>query len=82
MKRSRHTIVAQILDICNSGATKTRIVYQVNLNFRTVGPYIELLTRNGLIESNSGRTILYKTTTKGLRLRDNLKQVDDGLLLT
>ncbi len=81
MKRSRYTIVSQILDICDSGANKTRIVYQVNLNFQTVNPYIELLTKNGLIEGMDGRTKLYKTTTKGLRLKDNLKQVDDNLLL-
>ncbi len=82
MKRSRHTIVSQILDICSSGASKTRIVYQVNLNFRTVNPYIELLTKKGLIESKNGRTILYKTTDRGLKLQENLKQVDNGLHLT
>lgn len=81
MKRSRHTIVSQILDICNSGATKTRIVYQVNLNFQTVNPYIELLTKNGLIEREGGRIVFYKTTDKGLRLRDNIKQVDNEILL-
>ncbi len=81
MKRSRHTIVSQILDTCSGGANKTRIVYQVNLNFQTVNPYIELLTKNGLIERECGRIVLYKTTDKGLRLRENLKQLDNGLLL-
>jgi len=48
MKRSRHEIISQILDVCRNGASKTRIVYQVNLNFRTVNPYIDLLIKNGI----------------------------------
>jgi predicted transcriptional regulator len=79
MKRSRHTIISQILDICDGGASKTRIVYQANLNFKTVNPYIELLTKNGLIETKSGRTVLYETTDKGLKLRENFKQINNGL---
>ena len=82
MKRSKHMIISQILDICDGGASKTRIVYQANLNFRTVNPYIELLTKNGLIESKSGRTILYETTDKGLKLRENLNQIDNELSVT
>lgn len=81
MKRSRHTIISQILDICDGGASKTRIVYQANLNFKTVNPYIELLTKNGLIETKSGRTVLYETTDKGLRLRENFKQINNELSL-
>lgn len=79
MKRSKHTIISQILEICDGGASKTRIVYQANLNFKTVNPYIELLTRNGLIESKSGRIVLYKTTNKGLKLQENFKQMHSEL---
>lgn len=79
MKRGRHTIISQILDICNGGASKTRIVYQANLNFRTVNPYIELLTKNGLIEIKTGRTVLYETTDKGLKLQEDFKRIDSGL---
>ncbi len=79
MKRSRHTIISQILDICDGGASKTKIVYQANLNFRTVNPYIELLTKNGLIESKSGRPVLYEITDKGLKLQENFKQIDGSL---
>ena len=44
-------IISQILDICINGASKTRIVYQANLNFRTINPYLEMLTKNELIKS-------------------------------
>lgn len=79
MKRSKHTIISQILEICDGGASKTRIVYQANLNFKTVNPYIELLTKNGLIESKNGRIVLYKTTDKGLKLQENFKQMHSEL---
>ena len=64
VKRSKHMIVSKILDICKDGACKTQIVYQANLNFRTVNPYINLLTKNNLIEVKQGKNVLYKTTDK------------------
>jgi predicted transcriptional regulator len=82
MKRSRHEIISQILDICKNGASKTRIVYQANLNFRTVNPYIDLLIKNELIEKKEGRNISYETTQRGNNLSENFKQmnVDLGII--
>ena len=82
MKRSRDMIISQILDICINGAGKTKIVYQANLNFRTINPYIELLTKNGLINVKKEQTIIYKTTPKGLDLLDNFKQIQSELSTT
>ena len=82
MKRSRDMIISQILDICINGASKTKIVYQANLNFRTINPYIELLTKNGLINVKKEQTIIYKTTPKGLDLLDNFKQIQSELSTT
>lgn len=81
MKRNKHVIISQILDVCNHGASKTRIVYQANLNFRTVNPYIELLIKNGLIGSKSGRPILYEITDKGLKFQENFKEINSELAL-
>jgi len=68
MKRSRDAIISQILDTCTGGASKTKIVYQANLNFRTVIPYIELLIRNELLETTPDSIVIYKTTAKGAKL--------------
>lgn len=66
MKRSRQEIFSQILKICLDGANKTKIVYQANLNFRTVNSYLEILIKNQhLIETGQGELVLYKTTRKG-----------------
>ncbi len=79
MKRSKDMIISQILDICVDGASKTRIVYQANLNFRTVNPYIELLTKNGLLEISSGPAIIYKTTQKGIKMLKDFKSIQNEL---
>ncbi len=72
-------IISQILDICADGASKTRIVYQANLNFRTVNPYIELLTKNGLLEIIGGPAIIYKTTLKGIKMLKDFKSIQNEL---
>jgi predicted transcriptional regulator len=82
MKRSRDLIISQILDICIKGASKTRIVYQANLNFRTINPYLDLLTRNGLIDVKKEQTLIYETTPRGLDLLDNFKQIQNELSST
>jgi predicted transcriptional regulator len=79
MKRSRDVIISQILDICVKGASKTRIVYQANLNFRTINPYLDLLTKNGLINVKKEQTLIYETTPRGLDLLDNFKQIQSEL---
>ncbi|MHC1688305.1 MAG: winged helix-turn-helix domain-containing protein [Methanothrix sp.] len=79
MKRSRHLIISEILGICMNGASKTRIVYQANLNFRTVNPYIDLLLKNNLIEVRNGQTVLYATTTRGANLLNNFRQITSEL---
>ena len=79
MKRSKHVIISEILDICKDGANKTRIVYQANLNFKTVDPYIDLLVKNDLLEVKQEKNVLYETTHKGKRMLDDFKQINSQL---
>ena len=72
-------IISQILNICNGGASKTRIVYQANLNFKTVTPYIELLIKNNLIQIKQERNVMYETTERGINLLDDLKHINSIL---
>jgi predicted transcriptional regulator len=65
-----------------NGVSKTKIVYQANLNFRTINPYLELLIKNDLIRVNEERNILYETTPKGLKLLEDIKQIHDKLFGT
>jgi len=79
MKRNRNEIISEILHICITGASKTRVVYQANLNFRTVDPYLQILIKNDLLKVNKGRHILYETTEKGRSLMETINQVHNTL---
>lgn len=72
MRRGKIEIMSTILNVCIDGANKTKIVYQANLNFRTVNLYLELLTRNGLIEIEIGSPTLYRTCSKGIEFMKNI----------
>lgn len=78
-KRDRLEIVQGILQRGISGASKTNIVYRVNLNFTMVTPYLDLLVSKGLMEAIPGPTRKYKTTDKGIKLLSDLKKIREGL---
>jgi predicted transcriptional regulator len=78
MKRSRSQIVAEILETCTNGANKTRIVYQANLNFKTVNPYLQNLMDNHLIDLDQGE---YQITSQGMKLLERLNRVNDILFM-
>ena len=80
MKRSREEIVSKILDVCLNGANKTKIVYQANLNFRTINPYLDLLIEKNLIKVSKGQILLYETTPQGIDMLEGIKGVHNGLL--
>jgi predicted transcriptional regulator len=52
-RRSKEDIILKLLETCINGATKTDIVYQGSLNFRTVKPYMNLLKKKSLILNRS-----------------------------
>jgi predicted transcriptional regulator len=77
-KRSKEQILAQILDLCKGGdAGKTRIVYQVNLNFKTVNNYLCLLQKKGLLETIQDEKILYRTTPRGEEALESLRIIKE-----
>ena len=75
-KRSKQEIIAQILEVCLEKSSKTRIVYQVNLNFRTINPYLQLLIKNELLDLLDGEQKLYRTTARGESLLESIKKIN------
>ena len=59
---------------------RPKFVYQANLNFKTVNPYLDLLIKNEMIQVNEGRAILYETTPKGIKLLESIKRIHDKLI--
>ncbi len=51
MKRGKDDVIGAILDLCQEPSSKTRIVYQINLNFKTVKPYLDILVVSGCLET-------------------------------
>ena len=72
MKRSKHEILSKILKICLNGASKTRIVYQINLNFKNAGAYLKWLTDKGYLV-NEGK--MHKITPAGKEMLLDLKEI-------
>ena len=68
-------VTTQILKVCAKGASKTRVIYQANLNSVMGTQYLDNLMKNGLVEAiPNGSRITYKTTSKGLDLQEKLGQ--------
>lgn len=72
-RRDKLEIIKYILSICRNGdATKTRIVYRANLNFKTAGIYLNWLINRELVSKNETH---FKLTTKGTELLSNLQEI-------
>jgi|LAHU01.1.fsa_nt_gb predicted transcriptional regulator len=78
-KRSKNKILQEILSICSNGENITQIAYRSNTNYTVVRGLIESLKENNLIEEIDGSPILYKTTAKGLIIKDRLKMLQEEL---
>lgn len=72
-RRDKLEIIKSILSICRNGdATKTRIVYKANLNFKAAGIYLDWLINRELVSKNEKH---FKLTTKGTELLSNLQEI-------
>jgi len=78
LRRSKDKIIADILEIClMPGVAKTQVVYQANLNFKMIRPYLDLLTRGELLEAVPGKSTTYKTTSKGKKALKSLRAIEE-----
>jgi len=79
-KRDEGLIASQILDICRKGAGKTRVIYQANLNSSKANQYLSNMVKKGLIEEIvSGSKTLYKTTSRGMELKQKYQQLQSEM---
>jgi len=72
-RRDKLEIIKTILSICKpDDATKTRIVYRANLNFKTAGIYLNWLINKELVTKDENH---FKLTLKGNELLSNLQDI-------
>jgi predicted transcriptional regulator len=77
-RRSKDQIIVQILNTCQEECVnKTKVVYQANLNFRTVVPYLDQLITKGLLEASADKFPLYRTTAKGEKALESLREIEE-----
>ena len=71
-RRCRLEIIIDILGVISSGATKTKIVYEANLNFNIATKYLDLLQEKKFIRKNSD---VYEMTEDGQMFLDKAKEL-------
>jgi predicted transcriptional regulator len=76
-RRNKLEILGGILNICRGeGSSKTKIVYQVNLNFKNAGQYLDWLISHGYLVKEER---LYKTTSSGNELMQNINNINSTI---
>jgi predicted transcriptional regulator len=72
-RRDKLEIMVSILSLCKqSNATKTKIVYQSNLNFKTAGMYLDWLMNKNLVKQEENH---FKLTASGNDLLSSLHEM-------
>ncbi len=74
MRRNDLDICADILQVAKTGAKKTQIVYQANLNFKIVKRYLNRLISTGMLSKVEERR-LYTTTNRGMRFLEQYNEL-------
>lgn len=72
-------IIEEILEACENGALKTRIMYRCNLNSKQTGQYVGFLQNHKLIEriESSSERLIFKTTDMGRKYMLVYKQLEN-----
>jgi predicted transcriptional regulator len=71
-RRCKFDIVVAILDVVSSSATKTKIVYDANLNFNLATKYLDLLQERKFIRINGN---VYEITKEGKTFLKKAKEL-------
>ena len=79
MRRNDLDICADLLNVAQSGAKKTQLVYKANLNFKIIKKYIARLSQYGFLEAEKGQ---YFTTDKGNRFLNQYYEVTEPFRLS
>ena len=79
-RRTRLDIIGDILRVCNveTGATKTKIVYGSNINFKLLKEYLAFAFDKGFLEEVNEK--FFRTTEQGNGYLDALRELNMTML--
>ncbi|MBS7610408.1 hypothetical protein KEJ36_00925 [Candidatus Bathyarchaeota archaeon] len=78
-RRNSLEIIAEILEVVQEGANKTKVMYSTNLSFKQLENYMKFLLEKGFVErigEKTGKGAVYRTTSGGLRFLEAFKDLD------
>jgi predicted transcriptional regulator len=65
-RRTPFEVIASILDACQYGTRRTRVMYQCNMSFKQLADYLDLLLEtNLLLNDNNHQYSLLRVSSKG-----------------
>jgi predicted transcriptional regulator len=81
VRRDRHDIAAEILEIARVGLIRTHVMYKAKLSFGQLREYVPMLLEKGLLENltvvkHRQFTHVLKTTEKGQKFLESLKSLE------
>ena len=83
-KRTSLMVAYDLLQVAIGGSTKTKLVYQGNLNFNIIKRWLAKLIAKGLLEFTPTPTNTWKTTLKGVDFMRAMEKTmffwDDGTM--
>ncbi|MFC1909625.1 winged helix-turn-helix domain-containing protein [Chloroflexota bacterium] len=80
-RRSNIEIIADMLKVGESGAGKTKIMYNANLSYSQIQKYLGFLTSQGFIDriQMGNPSVTYRVTESGLKLLDLINNLQKML---
>jgi predicted transcriptional regulator len=81
VRRDRHDIAAEILEIARVGLIRTHLMYNAKLSFGQLTEYVQVLLEKGFLENltvlrHRQFTHILKTTERGEKFLESFKALD------
>jgi predicted transcriptional regulator len=79
-RRDRHDIIVEILKAAINGKVKTNIMYNARLSYTQLNEYLPKLVEKGFLKNLKTKRKkdyknVFQTTSKGLKLLENLENI-------
>ncbi len=74
MKKSKGEVIADVLEICTAGSSKTHALYRANFSLLTAIPYLDPLTKKGFIAAMNGK---HTATDRGKEPLDRIMEAHE-----